>query len=429
MTDMMLLRYGDKGPMVELLQLALYRGGYYHELPDGMFGARTLEALKIFQNAWGLLPDGTVGERTWGALHPWLTGYRRHKIKSGDTIYRLSRTYATTLRAIETANPQIDPFGLQIGGELIIPLGFPVVSYQVSMTPMYLELCVEGLTARYPFIEKTEIGKSVIGYPIYALKIGDGENSVFYNGTHHANEWITSTLLMCYLEEYASATAGGGTIFGQSAESLYELTKLHLVPMVNPDGVALVTGMLTDGVHFDKAMEIAGSYPQIPFPDGWKANIEGVDPNLQYPAGWAQAQEIKYAQGYVSPAPRDYVGAAPLEIPESRAVYNYTMENDFSLTISYHTQGKVIYWRYLNFLPDNSWEIAEKFSAVSGYPAETTPAASGYAGYKDWFISFYNRPGYTVEAGEGTSPLPLSQFPEIYADNKGILTLGLSVTA
>ena len=36
----------------------------------------------------------------------------------------------------------------------------------------------------------------------------------------------------------------------------------------------------------------------------------------------------------------------------------------------------------------------------------------------------YNRPGYTVEVGLGTNPLPISQFDKIYADNLGILTLG-----
>ena len=45
-------------------------------------------------------------------------------------------------------------------------------------------------------------------------------------------------------------------------------------------------------------------------------------------------------------------------------------------------------------------------------------------GYKDWFIQTYNRPGYTIEAGLGENPLPISQFDEIYKDNIGILSLG-----
>ncbi|MGM9521640.1 MAG: M14 family metallopeptidase [Oscillospiraceae bacterium] len=428
MADFSTLRLGSTGPYVELLQLALYRAGFYAEQPDGIFGQRTHTAVTRFQTANSLTPDGIVGPRTWSALNSWLTGYLRRTVKQGDTVYRLARTYDTTVRAIEAANPGIDPLNLQIGSTLIIPRDFDVVATNIRFTPTYLELCITGLKARYPFLRTGSVGQSVMGRPISSIEIGSGENQVFYNASHHANEWITTPLLMKYLENYCRAYVFSGTIFGQRAASLFELTTLYMIPMVNPDGVALVTGELTEGSYYDRAVSISQDYPSIPFPDGWKANISGIDPNLQYPAGWNTAREIKFAQGYVSPAPRDYVGAAPLEIPESRAVYNYTRAHDFSLTLSYHTQGRVIYWRYLNFLPDNSFEIAQKFAAVSGYSVEVTPEESGYAGYKDWFIYAYDRPGYTIEAGQGISPLPLSQFDEIYSDNEGILTLALTAT-
>ena len=60
---------------------------------------------------------------------------------------------------------------------------------------------------------------------------------------------------------------------------------------------------------------------------------------------------------------------------------------------------------------------------------ETTPYESGYAGYKDWFILEFERPGYTIEVGRGVNPLPLSQFDKIYGDNVGILAIGLDAAA
>lgn len=126
------------------------------------------------------------------------------------------------------------------------------------------------------------------------------------------------------------------------------------------------------------------------------------------------------------PAPRDYVGIAPLIAPESRAMYDFTVDQNFELILAYHTQGEVIYWKYLDYEPKQSRRIAEYFGRVSGYLVEQTPVASGYAGYKDWFIESYNRPGYTVEVGRGTNPLPVSQFPQIYADNIGILLGGMT---
>lgn len=64
------------------------------------------------------------------------------------------------------------------------------------------------------------------------------------------------------------------------------------------------------------------------------------------------------------------------------------------------------------------------FARSSGYTLANTPYNSSFAGYKDWFIQNYNRPGYTIEAGIGINPLPISQFDEIYRDNIGILVLG-----
>ncbi len=425
MTEFKTVRYGDRGTFVELLQLGLNRAGFLQASPDGIFGTNTVNAVKNFQRANSLNADGVAGPRTWNALRSYLTGYVKHTIRNGDTFYKLSRAYGTTVRAIETANPTLLPLNLTIGAQMIIPRQYPVVSPQIATTPTYLALCLEGLGARYPFLHVNRVGRSEMGKPLYAVDIGAGSNHVFYNATHHANEWITSTLLMTYLENLARAYASEGTIFGESAESLYNMAMLHVMPMVNPDGVSLVTGELDSGAYFDNAYAISKNYPAIAFPDGWKANIVGVDPNLQYPAGWSEARDIKFAQGYVSPAPRDYVGAAPLEIPESRAVYSYTQAHNFSLTLSYHTQGRVIYWKYLDYMPKNSLEIGQRFASVSGYTLELTPAASAYAGYKDWFISAYNRPGYTIEAGVGIAPLPLSQFDTIYAENEGILTLGL----
>ena len=68
--------------------------------------------------------------------------------------------------------------------------------------------------------------------------------------------------------------------------------------------------------------------------------------------------------------------------------------------------------------------IGNEFARVSGYSLEETPFNSSFAGYKDWFIQDYNRPGYTVEVGEGQNPLPISQFDTIYNDILGIFVLG-----
>ena len=148
-----------------------------------------------------------------------------------------------------------------------------------------------------------------------------------------------------------------------------------------------------------------------------------MDLNLQFPAKWDEAKRIKYEQGFNKPAPRDFVGYKSLTEPEAIAMYNFTRSNNFDLIIAFHTQGKEIYWNFQNINPPNGFEIGQQFATLSGYTLANVPYNSSFAGFKDWFIQDYNRPGFTIEAGIGENPLPLSQFDKIYKDNLGILTL------
>ncbi len=416
------LKQGDRGALVQYVQLALTRAGYPVDV-DGIFGKDTCAALGKFA---GAEQECQVTQAQWQLLLPYLKGYTLHRVEEGDTFWRIASRYRSTIHRMMTANPTLDPTALQAGMMVVVPFDFPLVSVEVDYSSYLVAWILEGLLVRYPFLREEQIGSSVMGKELTALRIGEGARHVFYNASFHANEWITTPVLLKFAEDYAQAFASGQTVGGVRSSWLYYGFTLSLVPLVNPDGVDLVTGVLNDAAYFKQAEAIAQDYPQIPFPQGWKANIDGVDLNLQFPAGWEKAKEIKFSQGYKTPAPRDYVGEKPLTAPESRAVYEYTKNNDFSLILAYHTQGEVIYWKYLDYEPENSYRIARYFGEASGYAVEQTPLVSGYAGYKDWFIQEYNRPGYTVEAGRGENPLPMSQFPKIYEANIGILTGGMT---
>ena len=298
----------------------------------------------------------------------------------------------------------------------------PIVNTTVPMTPALCVQTIESITARYPFCRSELLTRTAFDRPIRTLVIGNGPRKVFYSAAHHANEWITTPVLLKFVEEFAQAIEAGGTIGGVDARTLRSTATIYTVPMVDPDGVALVTGEIGPGdPQYALAQAIAARFPEIPFPDGWKANLLGVDLNLNYPAGWLQARENKYAQGFTRPAPRDYVGRAPLDQLETRALAGYTEAIDPALVLAYHTQGKVIYWQFQDYDIPGARELGERFAQISGYSLEETPFLSAFAGYKDWFIKYFRRPGYTIEVGEGENPLPLSQFEEIYRDNLEIL--------
>lgn len=300
----------------------------------------------------------------------------------------------------------------------------PIVKTDIPITSESCVRMIDELTAAYPFCRSEALTTSAFGRPVRTLVIGHGPRKVIYSAAHHANEWITALVLLKFVEDLAQAAASGVALFGIPAQKIMDEATIYTVPMVNPDGVDLVTGAIEPGeLSYETARHLAQFYPAIPFPEGWKANLLGVDLNLNYPAGWLQAREIKFSQGYTRPGPRDYVGRSPLDQRESRALAGYTEFLDPALVLAYHTQGEVIYWQFRDYVVPGARELGEQFAAVSGYSLEEVPYESSFAGYKDWFIQNYRRPGYTIEVGLGENPLPLSQFDQIYRDNLGILTI------
>ena len=425
---MRILRFADTGPSVQLLQLALNRAGFGPLVLDGIFGLRTREALQRFQRSQGLAADGVAGPRTHSALMPWYTGSLLHRVRAGDSFWSVARLYGADPAAVELANGAYGANDLPVGARLVVPLPFPVVPTQIDCGSVLTALCVRGLCARYPFLSSASIGRSVLGRPLWSLSMGTGENRVLYTAAHHANEWITATLLLRFTEALAEAFARGEKLFGQSAAEILDYARLSLVPLVDPDGADLVTGELQGTPRYEAAAAIAARFPAIPFPSGWKANLVGTDLNLQYPAKWDLARALKAAAGFASPAPANYVGPYPLSAPESAALAAHTRRFDPALVLAWHTQGEEIYWRFSDFEIPGAREIAETFAAVSGYSAADPEESSAYAGFKDWFIQDFRRPGFTIEAGRGVNPLPLADFGGIWERCRGILTLGALVT-
>jgi g-D-glutamyl-meso-diaminopimelate peptidase len=300
------------------------------------------------------------------------------------------------------------------------------------VTSKKLTRAIEELLAANPHVHHATIGTSRLGRPIHALTIGHGPKQILFNASHHANEWITTLILMKFLEDCAEKFSAD------------EFT-LHFVPLVNPDGVDLVNGGIGKlryaykeaekmhkietarkrGLGFGEKLFFKKVSPRElsaqKFPACWKSNICGVDLNSNYPGNWELAKKNKFSRGYTSPGARDFVGYEPLCEPESCAMVAYTTFHDIDITVSLHTQGEEIYWRYMDFEPNGAEEMARRFAAASGYKLEEVPDENSHGGYRDWFISTFNRPGFTVECGLGESPLPLEQFGDMYTKVSALL--------
>ncbi|WP_088103241.1 M14 family metallopeptidase [Halalkalibacter urbisdiaboli] len=342
-----------------------------------------------------------------------------YQIQPGDTLWAIARRFAIPLDLLLLTNQQIVPQLLQVGQNILLPqrITRKIIRGQTFYSSAVLQRDLRELSEAYPFIRREVIGYSVMGKPIEEIRIGRGSKRVHFNGSFHAHEWITTPVLIEFINEYLLALTNSTRVRGLDMSQFYESVELSIVPMVNPDGVDLViNGLPTQEPYRRNVLAINQGSTNF---SSWKANIRGVDLNNQYPAKW----EEEAARKPQAPAPRDFPGYEPLSEPEAIAMAQLAGERQFQRVLAFHTQGKVIYWGFEGLEPAESERIVQEFTRVSGY--RSVQYVDSFAGYKDWFILEWQRPGYTIELGRGTNPLPLSQYPTIYQEALGIMLAGM----
>jgi g-D-glutamyl-meso-diaminopimelate peptidase len=279
---------------------------------------------------------------------------------------------------------------------------------------------ISDLKEQYDFLLVSDIGKSVLGKSLPVIKLGEGSNKIIYNASHHAREWITTPLLIKFLEEFCHSFAKQKPLYGYDTSEVFQNSRLAFIPMVNPDGVDLsINGLSPDDSFRHELLEMNNHLSDFTY---WKANIRGVDLNRNYNAKWDKCRAIELCEDISTGCPLGFVGDCPESEPETQALIAFTRNFDPNMVLAFHACGEEIYWNFDNLAPEISLEIANEFALISGYSLiNPNIAALSYAGYKDWFIQEFRRPGFTIEVGKDTSPVPLSEFDEIVDKNIRII--------
>lgn len=260
--------------------------------------------------------------------------------------------------------------------------------------------------------------------PIYAYRVSSDARrtqpkpGVLFDGCHHADEVMGAEIVFTLLQKLVLD-------YGRDPEvtSWVDRCEIYLVPVVNVDGHDIVTSG-RDPRWRKNARDVNGDGVTGVFP-------EGVDVNRGYDFNWAMG-------GTGEPASDRYRGEHPFSEAENRAMRRLLELKPLVLSVSYHSQGEVIYypWQWgTQAAPDDALireiagEIAGQIPTMAGTGTyATAPGGPGSQSYA-WL---YGRKGvldFIIETGKGAHLFPPEEVPGIIAANLGGVRALLARTA
>ena len=302
---------------------------------------------------------------------------------------------------------------VDIGGDNVNYKGRKIIEMKTPIDYNKMTEIIEEFSQKYDFLQIGKLGNSVFDRPIPLLKLGNGEKRVIYIGSHHGSEWITSGLLLRFINEYCELYKTNGSVEGISVENIFKSVEINIIPMLNPDGVEIsINGVSEDNILYSRLLTMNQKSRDF---SHWQANGRGVDLNHNYNFGFSEYKELERGQGIVGGASTRYSGEYPESEPETGYLCNYIrFYGDFFGALTLHTQGEEIYYKSGDNCPLQSERIAKYISRLCGYSLGKAEGMSAYGGFTDWFIKEFDRPSFTVECGKGKNPLPITDLPMIY---------------
>jgi hypothetical protein len=264
---------------------------------------------------------------------------------------------------------------------------------------------------------KINIGNTIEGRPMWAVKISDNPNvdedepEVLYFAAIHAREVITPEILIYFINYLVNN-------YGTDPEVTYlvDNRELWFVLVVNPDGYY---------------------HNQVTNPSGggtWRKNRRnngdgtyGVDLNRNYGYEWGHDN----VGSSPTPGNETYRGTGPFSEPETQHMRDFINSHPFVITVSYHSYSNLIIWPWgydRIYTPDEDIfaTLGDSMNAFNGYSPGVgwtlylTNGDSDDWGYGEQSTKSKNF-AYTLEVGsqsDGFWPNP-SRIPALVSENLG----------
>jgi len=250
------------------------------------------------------------------------------------------------------------------------------------------------------------IGKSFLGRDILCCHIGSySGQQILVHGAIHAREYITTLLINRQIEFLLEREKHGNLDL--------QVGGIYLIPMVNPDGVDIVFNG-TENINCNYLKNRVNVIINKTDKSLFKANANLVDLNVNFDADWGKGKKnIK------TPSSENFIGNKCESEKETQALVNFVKKIKPSATISYHSKGEVIYYKFKSDVKtlSDAKILARVAKNLTGYKIVSQGSSSG--GFKDYCMEKLNIPSLTIEVGndELRHPLTKKQLPLILQQN------------
>ncbi len=277
----------------------------------------------------------------------------------------------------------------------------------------------EKLSREYPFLCTQVVGRTCLGRGIIAFSLGSNKNRVLLAGGFHGSEWLTSLVLFRFIERLCKSIEEKEPLCSVDISRAFGELGVMIIPCVNPDGAEIA-------IHGAQGAKSARRFVESIKCENyskWNANAMGVDINHNFNAGWETLRQMEEEKGISKPSPRQFGGYKAESEAETKALTRLCRLVPFRQVMAVHSQGEELYWQYGDETPSQSRMMAKILADSCSYELVENSGLASHGGFKDWFISEFSRPGFTLEIGKGENPLPAEELDSIYSRIEETLTI------